>query len=118
MDAETLSPNLVFFQRLIDEAGYSHVRPLPDGRRYAAICRFAFTTAIITGRIGDLMFIEDRWCYRDRAKAVAALDAWDGSGEPAGWHRHPAAGRRIVETGDEIDGDGRRVAIGTLYVRP
>jgi hypothetical protein len=117
MPVETLSPSLVFFQQLIDLSGYSHIRPLPGGRHYAAISRFAYTTAIVTGRIGDLISIDDRWCYHDKAKAIAALDAWDGSGEPAGWHRHPGTGRRIAETDREYDGEGRIVPIGALYVR-
>jgi hypothetical protein len=37
---------------------------------------------------------EDRWCYADYEKAKAAYDAWDGNGEPGGWHRHPGSGRR------------------------
>jgi len=37
---------------------------------------------------------EDCWCYDDREKAISALDAWNGEGEPAGWIRHPASGRR------------------------
>jgi hypothetical protein len=39
------------------------------------------------------------WCYPDYASALAALDAWDGEGEPLGWHRHPDTGRRR-ENGD------------------
>lgn len=32
--------------------------------------------------------------YPAHAVARAALDRWDGRGEPQGWHRHPASGRR------------------------
>lgn len=42
----------------------------------------------------------DHWCYNSlgsvqdsRAAAVRALQAWDGTGEPAGWMKHPASGR-------------------------
>lgn len=82
--------------------GYLHVRELPE----AGICGIMpmmFTHALIAGmnRYG----YEDRWCYRSEAAALAALDAWDGSGEPAGWHRHPDTGRRV-------DDDGRQ------YVKP
>lgn len=77
---------------LVKECGYRDVRPLGDGR-YAAISPLMFTHAIIVGRIGDLGY-DDRWCYHDHASALAALDAWNGVGEPEGWHRHPASGRR------------------------
>ena len=44
----------------------------------------------------------DRWCYHSVAAAIEAAKAWDGvwpEGEPDGWHRHPATGRRR-ENGD------------------
>lgn len=57
-----------------------------------AIAPLMFTHAIISGvnRFG----YEGRWCYKNYAKAKAALDAWDGTGDPLGWHRHPGTGRR------------------------
>lgn len=84
---------LAFMVDLVAD-GYLHVRPLPDGVRWAGLFRFMFTTAIITGRIGDRSCIEDRWCYHTEAVALAALEAWNGEGEPEGWHRHPMSGRR------------------------
>jgi hypothetical protein len=36
----------------------------------------------------------DVWQYQERDAALAALAAWDGQGEPEGWYRHPATGRR------------------------
>lgn len=41
----------------------------------------------------------DRWCYHTYEAAKAAYDAWDGTGEPTGWHRHPKSGRRFDENG-------------------
>ena len=35
----------------------------------------------------------DAYYYR-RGQGAAALNAWDGTGEPAGWDRHPQSGRR------------------------
>lgn len=87
------------------------------GRRYAAVLRFAFTVGIITGRIGDRVGYDDRWCYRNHTSAKRALDAWDGKDEPAGWHRHPASGRRLAETDDCYDDHGKLVPIGAMYVR-
>jgi hypothetical protein len=66
----------------------------------AGICclfRFFYTWAILSGL--NQFGYEDRWCYATREKAKAAYDAWDGSGEPQGWHRHPDTGRRR-ENGD------------------
>lgn len=95
-------PDLAFLQWLIEQ-GYHRPRPIGGGR-YAAIRPLAFTHAIITGPIGDFTGYENQWCYHSLDAARAALDAWDGVGEPAGWHRHPATGRR------RPDGDpGREV---------
>lgn len=78
---------------LVRECGYRDVRSLGNGR-FAAISPLMFTHAIIVGKIGDRYAYDDRWCYHDHASALAALNAWDGTGEPEGWHRHPASGRR------------------------
>jgi hypothetical protein len=67
------------------EAGWVAIRPL------------MFTHAIISGI--DELSHEGRWCYKDYRSAKAALDAWDGTGEPTGWHRHPKSGRRVYEDG-------------------
>lgn len=76
--------------------GYTDLRVFPNGRD-ACIWRLAYTFAILTGITWSSY--EDRWCYSSYEKAKAALDAWDGEGEPQGWHRHPSTGRRR-ENGD------------------
>jgi hypothetical protein len=114
-------PNdVVFLQWLIDACGYHHPKPLlARPGRYACIVKFAFTYGIVTGRIGDRMGYADRWCYSTMDKAKAALDAWDGAGEPIGWHRHPNSGRRVSESPHERDENGFEVgASGVAYVRP
>lgn len=63
---------------------------------YAAIKPLMFHWVLITGKIGDREGYIDRWCYENRQKAEAALHAWDGTGEPVGWHRHPKTSRRRV----------------------
>ena len=85
---------MTFKEFLTNECGYRHVRLLPDGKRFAAIMPLMFTSAIVTVRAGDTHSTEDRWCYHTEGSALAALDAWDGTGEPDGWHRHPGSGRR------------------------
>ena len=60
-----------------------------------------YTSAIITGPVGAATY-DDRWCYDDVRAALDAARAWGGpwnGGEPAGWPRHPATGRRR-EAGD------------------
>jgi hypothetical protein len=73
--------------------GYYDLKKLDD-RYVAGLFKFMFTTAIIKIRIGNLMSYEDRWCYHSEQDARLALQNWDGTGEPTGWHRHPASGRR------------------------
>lgn len=88
--------DLTFLQWLKEECGYRDPRPIP-GNRYAAIQPLMFTHAIIIGELGDMYSAGDRWCYHDYAAAKAALDAWDGTGEPSCWHRHPRSGRRRTD---------------------
>jgi hypothetical protein len=99
-----------------EKCHYEGPKILP-GDRYALVSPMLFTAAIITGDIGDDYSFTDRWCYHSTEAAHAALEAWDGEGEPKGWHRHPASGRRISVTGTEIDKDGNKVSgIGVEYV--
>lgn len=89
----------IAFLTMIASNGYRDPKPIRDGSWYACIAPFLFTHAIIIGRMRDTGMYEDRWCYESYAKAKEALDAWDGEGEPDGWHRHPTSGRRR-ENGD------------------
>lgn len=98
-----LMADLLFLQRLCLENGYRAAKPLPARPGfYACICDFIYTTAILYGELGDAFGYRDRWCFHDLRTAVAAYAAWDGEGEPQGWHRHPDSGRR------RPDGDAAR----------
>lgn len=59
-----------------------------------AVHRLMYTVAILS-ECCDYGY-EDRWCYEDLRAATVALERWSGlpGTEPAGWHRHPATGRR------------------------
>jgi hypothetical protein len=85
---------LAFMQWLLEQ-GHLRPKPLPNGR-WAALLPLMFTTAIVTGKIGDKFGYDDRWCYENKALAEAALNIWGGTGEPEGWNRHPTSGRRRV----------------------
>jgi len=87
--------------KLLLEQGYSAPKVLPDGR-VACIAPFIYTCAIIivTPATAHLCY-DDRWCYHSFGSAMKALEKWDGTGEPDGWHRHPATGRRR-EDGDPL----------------
>jgi hypothetical protein len=83
--------------------GYRSIRDLGDGR-FACLWPLLYTTAIVTGRWGNYHTTEDRWCFHDAEKALAALDSWERvrfEGEPTGWHRHPDTGRRVRDDGTE-----------------
>lgn len=91
-----------FFIWLCAEDGGCCVRAKTiGGGRFAAIKPLMFHWTMIIGRIGDRCGYEDRWCYENRQKAEAALHAWDGTGEPTGWHRHPRTSRRRVGSNPE-----------------
>ncbi len=92
------------FLQFLNGEGYSHVKVMSDGN-VCAIFDFIFTTAIISDI--DQNGYGDRWCYHDKSVAIAALEAWNGTGEPPhqdvqtpGWHRHPNTGRRYDPSGN------------------
>lgn len=91
---------LDFLKYLQEENVYLHIKEIP-GNRYAAIYPLMYTTAIIVGDIGDEYSYRDLWCYHSMYAAKQALDAWDGEGDPEGWHRNPKTGRRRDEDGNE-----------------
>lgn len=97
----------LFLTGLMRDNGYQNPRPLKDRPgHYACIMPLMYTHAIITGRMGDQDSYDDRWCFHTYELALAALNAWTGVGEPEGWHRHPATGRRRVtdpETGEVVE---------------
>lgn len=98
----TALDDALFLTWLKNECSYLDLRPLPGGR-WAGISPLMYTHAIISGRIGNRFGYDDRWCFRDYAGARKALDQWDGSGEPAGWHRHPDTGRRRPEGAEALE---------------
>lgn len=98
---------------------YLGARVLPDGVRFAAVMPLLYTAAIVVGEVGDEDSILDRWCYASPRTAGFALELWDGTGEPLGWHRHPRSGRRVSIDPGERDEHGDAVgAVGVMYVRP
>lgn len=71
---------------------------LPDGR----ICcvhrlLYHYTLLVDVNEWG----YEDRYCYATRERAIEGFLAWDGTGDPEGWHRHPKTGRRRTDGGVE-----------------
>src|SRR5664279_4447081 len=109
--------DLLFLQWLKDECKYLDIHILP-GFRWAAVKPMMFTHALIVGKIGDRIGYDDRWCYSDYTAAYAALEAWNGSGEPQGWTRRPATGRRISVDPNECDSYGVPVgAVAVMYYR-
>jgi hypothetical protein len=101
----------------LQACGYLDIKPI--GRtHWAGIQAKMYTHAVVTGQMGDTTGIADCWCYRSYADAKAALDGWNGQGEPTGWIRHPPSGRRVSQSEDEIDAEGAKVGgVGVLYVR-
>ena len=85
--------------------GCVYVRQLPDGR-FLGVERHGAAGGSLW--VGTARLIEDLWLYPDRASALQAARAWDGTTpEPTDWHHHPISGRR------RPDGDPARE-----YVQP
>jgi hypothetical protein len=118
MDDFIYCPVRVFtFAKFLLACGYRDIRPV-SATHWVGIQPKMYTHAIVKCRIGDHTGIDDCWCYRSLRDAQAALALWDGMGEPIGWMRHPATGRRVSMTPWERDETGREVGdVGVLYVR-
>jgi hypothetical protein len=105
-----------WLQRFAGEAGYLYARLLSD-TRWAAVAPFLATSGILTGEVGNGWTYDQRWCYRSVTGAAAALEAWDGEGDPEGWHRHLPSNRRVAGPAGAIC-DGQLVPPGEVYVQP
>lgn len=98
--------------------GYGPPKVFGNGR-WAAVHPRMFNATLIIAEIGDATTYLDHWCYESTLAAAAALTVWDGTGEPVGWFRHAATGRRVSRSADERDGQLRRVgAVGVTYTLP
>lgn len=86
------------FLLMLQENGYQCVRREKNGD-WSGLMPLAFTWAIVTDL--NMTGYGDRWCYKTYTQAREALEAWDGTGEPDGWHRHPPTGRRVDEDGNK-----------------
>lgn len=95
--------------------GYGPPKVFGDGR-WAAVQPRMFNATLIVAEIGDAVCYLDHWCYDSPLAAAAALQVWDGHGEPVGWFRHAASGRRVSRSADELDAQLRPVgAVGVTY---
>src|SRR5688572_7310260 len=74
---------------------YLWIEPLRDGRAVSLLPWGAGGVQLSIGRLGS-GFHDDTWVYTAELAGAAwrAALTWDGTGEPDGWYRHPASGRR------------------------
>ena len=70
--------------------GYLEVKTFEDGHS-AGIVKLSPDCVRLKWYCNKILM--DEWCYEDEPKALQALEAWDGKGEPEGWNRHPRTGR-------------------------
>ena len=78
---------------------YIETRELPDGRIIGVHrLMYHYTMHVDIDEFG----YRERYCFETKELALVALRTWDGTGDPAGWHRHPESGRRRnLRTGEE-----------------
>lgn len=69
-------------------------RTLPDGRVLDVVPLTFGRARLLLSADGATVFVDDCWCYDSPLRAVIEQVGWDGDGEPTGWMRHPASGRR------------------------
>lgn len=77
------------------ELGYNNVRLLPTGQ-LAGLHSFMFTVGVVVG-LSQLGY-KVRYCYASAVEALAALNEWNGSGDPPG----PWIKRKGADTPDKL----------------
>lgn len=110
--------DLVWAREFCEVNGYGPPKLFGDGR-WAAVYRRMFNARLIVGEIGDESPTSITGGTRNVLSAAAALEVWDGAGEPVGWFRHAATGRRFSRSASELDNQLNPVgAVGVTYVMP
>jgi hypothetical protein len=85
----------------VDDGAYAAGPKLLSTGMWAWVTKMTFGKGrLVIGHPGS-QTLEDGWCYESLVDAVKELLRWDGTGEPQGWMRHPATGRRRP-TGDPL----------------
>jgi hypothetical protein len=75
------------------EQGAMAERILPDGTSLG-VWRMMFTFRLTVARDGCEWGYDTSYCYHTDEAAISAMNEWDGTGDPEGWHRNPETGRR------------------------
>lgn len=65
----------------LTEYGYTDLRVLPSGE-IAGCLEYLFTSGLVVGMTGA--GYRTRYCFEHTEDAKAALEGWDGSGDPSG----------------------------------
>lgn len=84
------------------ERGAIGMVDLPDGRFLDLVPLTRGIYRVCLGQPDHDGVYADEWHYQGHFEADVCMCAWDGIGEPGGWFRHPATGRR------RPDGDPER----------
>lgn len=88
-------------QSKFEEYGYTPVKQLADGR-WIGVYNMAYTTGLFVDL--DEAGYDHRYCYEHRRDTVAALEAWDGTGDPPG----PWIKQKGAEGGDRMNPEWAR----------
>lgn len=84
-----------------DGALWAHITP--NGRELAIYTMLMGQCRLTVGEPGALLY-EDAYCYHSFAEAKEEALEWNGGeGEPQGWYRHPASGRRRPDGDAELE---------------
>jgi hypothetical protein len=70
--------------------GYQNIKEIP-GKGICGLRDFIFTTGLIIGM--DEVGYFGRYCYGSKEEALAAINSWDGQGDPPGdWIKYKGNG--------------------------
>jgi hypothetical protein len=79
-----------------DPRDYRAFRDLPDGR-HLDVMPLTFGRARLAVSSDDgHTGIDDVYDYEDELTAIAAMSAWDGTGDPVGWSRAAGHDDRVM----------------------
>jgi hypothetical protein len=98
-------------EKFFKELGFEGVKYI-QGKGYCGVQKYAFTYGLVYNI--DITGYQGRYCYPNKFNALAALQIWDGQGDPPGlWIKHKGDGidktNPLLKDEYEIENNSRNV---------
>jgi len=86
------APRHPLTEEVVLKRGYYLAKPLPSGE-WLGVRRFLSSTGIVI--VDSFLTWRTRFCYDTPDEAIAAFEAWDGTGDPPGLWLRQLPGDRL-----------------------